>query len=249
MPKPSPMLMKFTLRLSRSSLTGPLILRLVPSVLRLARPRPNSFAAQNHHVHRGAFPKSRSSSPGWQVCTRRLAKNALGATMRASARSRPIVAKAASISPIVVALNIWIWSPMAGAASCTSRNVGPAVPALAGLTRTAIRTAFGTKSCKSRSPLAATSALKRLMPVKLPPGRARLATRPSLTGSSPTPKTMGIVVVAALAASVPVELGAWRSRPLAGGPDRPPAPAGDRIDPPASGIRSSRFVLRRSRLR
>ena len=36
------------------------------------------------------------------------------------------------------------------------------------------------------------------MPVRLPPGRARLATRPSLTGSSLTVKTMGIVVVAAL---------------------------------------------------
>jgi hypothetical protein len=33
-----------------------------------------------------------------------------------------------------------------------------------------------------------------------PPGRARLATRPSLTGSSPTPNTIGIVAVAALAA-------------------------------------------------
>ena len=42
---------------------------------------------------------------------------------------------------------------------------------------------------------------KKLMPVALPPGRARLATRPNLTGSSPTPKTIGIVVVAALAAS------------------------------------------------
>ena len=41
---------------------------------------------------------------------------------------------------------------------------------------------------------------KRLMPVALPPGRARLATRPSLTGSSPTPNTIGIVAVAALAA-------------------------------------------------
>ena len=39
------------------------------------------------------------------------------------------------------------------------------------------------------------------MPVALPPGRARLATRPSWTGSSPTPKTIGIVAVAALAAS------------------------------------------------
>ena len=41
------------------------------------------------------------------------------------------------------------------------------------------------------------------MPVALPRGRARLATRPSLTGSSMTPKMIGIVVVAALAASAP----------------------------------------------
>jgi len=38
-------------------------------------------------------------------------------------------------------------------------------------------------------------------PVTLPPGRLRLATRPSLTGSLPVPKTIGTVVVAALAAS------------------------------------------------
>jgi hypothetical protein len=41
------------------------------------------------------------------------------------------------------------------------------------------------------------------MPVALPPGRARLATRPSLTGSSPIPNAIGIVVVAALAAWAP----------------------------------------------
>jgi hypothetical protein len=35
--------------------------------------------------------------------------------------------------------------------------------------------------------------------VTLPPGRLRLATRPSLTGSPPLAKTIGIVVVAALA--------------------------------------------------
>ena len=72
---------------------------------------------------------------------------------------------------------------------------------LAGLTSTAMRTALGTISCSSPSRLATSSATKKLMPVALPPGRARLATRPSLTGSSPTPKTIGIVVVAALAAS------------------------------------------------
>jgi hypothetical protein len=38
------------------------------------------------------------------------------------------------------------------------------------------------------------------MPVALPAARARLATRPNWTGSSETPKTMGIVLVAALAA-------------------------------------------------
>jgi hypothetical protein len=41
----------------------------------------------------------------------------------------------------------------------------------------------------------------RSMPVKFPPGRARLAMRPTLTGSSPTIKTMGIVEVADLAAN------------------------------------------------
>ena len=39
------------------------------------------------------------------------------------------------------------------------------------------------------------------MPVMLLPSRARLATRPTRTGSVPSPKTIGIVVVAALAAS------------------------------------------------
>jgi hypothetical protein len=42
-----------------------------------------------------------------------------------------------------------------------------------------------------------------LMPVTLPPGRLRLATTsPSLTGSSLTPKTIGMSAVAALAAIV-----------------------------------------------
>jgi hypothetical protein len=54
---------------------------------------------------------------------------------------------------------------------------------------------------KNPSRSAANSTVKKLIPVKLPPGRARLTTRPSLTGSSPTSKTIGIVVVAALAAN------------------------------------------------
>src|SRR5262245_19485038 len=89
----------------------------------------------------------------------------------------------------------------ARAASGISRSVPSIAEGLAGLTSTAIRTALGTRSCKSPSRLATVSWLKKLTPVALPPGRARLATRPILTGSWPTPKTIGTIVVAALAAS------------------------------------------------
>jgi hypothetical protein len=71
---------------------------------------------------------------------------------------------------------------------------------LAGLTSTAIRTALGTIPCSRENCLATVSTLKKLMPVALPPGRARLATKPVLTGFSATPKTIGVVAVAALAA-------------------------------------------------
>ena len=46
------------------------------------------------------------------------------------------------------------------------------------------------------------STLKPMIPVALPPGLLMLATRPSATGSPLVVKTTGIVVVAALAASV-----------------------------------------------
>src|SRR5262249_19418896 len=128
-------------------------------------------------------------------------KNASGATKRASTRSRTRIAKAVSISSPELALSTWLCNPTARAASGIYRNVDSALEALAGLINTAMRTALGTNSCKRPSRLAAISTLKILMPVALPPGRARLATRPSLTGSSPTPKTIGIVAVAALAAS------------------------------------------------
>ena len=105
-------------------------------------------------------------------------------TKSASGRSRTKVAKAALISRLVLALKTWICSPMARAAASTSLNVVSVVAALAGLTSTATRTAPGTSSRRSSSRFAANSAVKKLTPVRLPPGRARLATRPSLTGSS-----------------------------------------------------------------
>jgi hypothetical protein len=59
--------------------------------------------------------------------------------------------------------------------------------------------AFGTRSCSSR--FGARSVDNRVVPVRLPPGRFRLATRPSWTGSPPISKTMRIVVPIAFAAS------------------------------------------------
>jgi hypothetical protein len=56
------------------------------------------------------------------------------------------------------------------------RNVFWVAAALAELTSTATRMALGTRSCRSRSRLAATSSDRKLMPVALPPGRAILVT-------------------------------------------------------------------------
>src|SRR5215475_9402907 len=90
---------------------------------------------------------------------------------------------------------------MARAAAGTSLNVDSVLVAVAGLTSTLTRAAAGTSSRRRSSRFAVTSAAKILIPVALPPGLARLATRPSLTGSSLTTKTIGIVVVAAFAAN------------------------------------------------
>src|SRR5215472_11462437 len=70
-----------------------------------------------------------------------------------------------------------------------------------GFTSALTTAGWGTNSCSNPNRFASRSLEKKLTPVTLPPGRARLATRPSLTGSVPLPKTMGIVVVAAFAAS------------------------------------------------
>src|SRR6516165_9252525 len=101
-------------------------------------------------------------------------------------------------------LRTWTCSPIARAAASTSRNIDAVFAVSAGLTSTATRTARGSRSCSRSSRFAANSPLKKLIPVRLPPGRARLATRPSLTGSWATIKAIGIVVVAALAAGAAV---------------------------------------------
>src|SRR5215472_13446700 len=70
-----------------------------------------------------------------------------------------------------------------------------------GLTSSPKRLAAGSSSRSNPSCLGANSLNWKLTPVAFPPGRAMLATRPRLTGSSVTLKTMGRLAVAAFAAS------------------------------------------------
>jgi hypothetical protein len=61
---------------------------------------------------------------------------------------------------------------------------------LDGSSSSATRAALGASSRGSSSRFATNSELKKLIPVRFPPGRVRLARRPNLTGSSATAKTM-----------------------------------------------------------
>ncbi len=91
--------------------------------------------------------------------------------------------------------------PSVRAAASTSRisstTAGP--PTLA---KIANRRRPGTTSRKSSSRLAARSVCCIDRPVTLPPGRARLATRPVPTGSPAAAKTIGMTDVACMAATI-----------------------------------------------
>ena len=87
------------------------------------------------------------------------------------------------------------------AAAGPSDDSSAVATSLLGLIRVAIRVAFGTASFKSSSPLPMNPpGTSVAMPVTLPPGRARLATKPTRTGSATAMKTIGMVDVAFFAA-------------------------------------------------
>jgi hypothetical protein len=117
------------------------------------------------------------------------------------------------------------------AASCTYLMT----PSVFGLFEFTITLACGTSSDSSLSRLGVNSSMRKLTPVRLPPGRARLATRPAATGSPPIMETIGIVEVALFAASDE------RSPPLAAIPStlRPTGSAAN------AGRRSWRFSAQR----
>ena len=73
---------------------------------------------------------------------------------------------------------------------------------LSRLAYTATRVIFGTSAFSSSRRLGASSVVALVRPVTLPPGRARLAASPLSTGSATAAITIGISLVAALAARV-----------------------------------------------
>jgi hypothetical protein len=115
----------------------------------------------------------------------------------------------------VLAYTIRSCRPSVRAAACSSVvNAGSA--------RTPNTAALGSNSRSNCNRFGASSPDKRAVPVRFPPGRLRLATRPNATGSAPVPKTMGMVVVAAFAASAAslptAAITATRRRELFGAP-------------------------------
>src|SRR5262249_2338664 len=80
------------------------------------------------------------------------------------------------------------------------------------------------------------------MPVRFPPGRLRLSTRPIRTGSAPCIKTIGIVLVAALAESAPFVLSSTTITDTCRPPDSA-ASAGSRSFRPCSPQVLDRYIL------
>src|SRR5215831_12695816 len=130
-----------------------------------------------------------------------MSRNGSALTRRARICSRPIRSNAASISPVLLAGSARSCRPSARAAAWASGSWFAAADAKRGFQRKPMVAAFGTSSCSNPSRLASSRSVRMLMPVMFPPGRWKLSTRPALTGSLPMTNTIGIVEVAALAAS------------------------------------------------
>src|SRR5262245_14693316 len=170
------------------------------------------------------------------MCSRFSKKTLSAPTRRAAIPRCARMVSAASISFLVLAFRICSCSPRTRAAVWAYFVSVSATIGLVGLTSSAISVAVGTSSCSGSSRFGTSSAFHRVTPVRLPPGRFQLATRPSSTGSPAVPNTIGIVVVAVLAANAPEVLPAIVSPTPVDEPDQLPIPAADGNDSPPNEI-------------
>src|SRR5215831_7659132 len=134
------------------------------------------------------------------IRSRRVSKYGAAVTSNAPAPSCTNDRNTASNASSLLALVMTIRCPIARAASsiCCSWSAAGGKP---GLMSTPIRATPGTRSRSNPSRFGSIRLVNRVTPVTLPPGRLKLSTKPALTGSPPIPTTIGIVVVAAFAAS------------------------------------------------
>ena len=130
-----------------------------------------------------------------------LLKNGSLPIMSAPAPTSGSAANAASKSKSLRACRTCNLMPRVAAAASTARAKGPALAGVSGLTSSAMAGAVGTSSRTTSSCFGPSSTAIEVTPVMLPPGLLRLATSPIAIGSPAVTKTIGIVVVAAFAAS------------------------------------------------
>ncbi len=118
---------------------------------------------------------------------------------RASGLLEAMAAKARSNSPSLVTFKTSSFRPSVAAAVCASR-VWLRAMGLEWLARSATDRTPGSISRSRSSRFPSRMEAESITTVMLPPGRLRLSTSPSSTGSKPIVKTVGIVDVAALTA-------------------------------------------------
>src|SRR5262249_10147783 len=153
--------------------------------------------------------RCRSAKP--MIRSRRVSKYGSAATSSAPTRSRTSDANAPSNASSLLAWALTIRWPVAGAASSSCCSWYAAAWKF-GLMSTPIRATPGTRSRSRPSRFGSIRFVTKVAPVILPPGRLRLATSPTFTGSPPSPNTIGIVAGGAY--------GAERARAAAGRADR-----------------------------
>src|SRR5580704_17230729 len=109
-----------------------------------------------------------------------------------------MVVKAASRSRSVLAVSTSRRRPIALAAASVSG--ASTAFGLLELTSNAIVVVEGSSSRRSSKRFGPNILTKMNIPVRLPPGRLKLSTRPVLIGSAPVMNTIGVVLVSTLAA-------------------------------------------------
>src|SRR5437867_3308141 len=139
----------------------------------------------------GSRFRSALSAISWRSSNRSTSSS----TNRAEARSRAIVVKARSMSSARRTSTGMVRRPSVRARVSLSFSVSP-WDGLDWFQSTASRVRRGAASLSSSIRLPESSGEMRVSPVRLPPGRARLVTKPEATGSATTVMTTGMVLVA-----------------------------------------------------